>query len=309
MRIVVALGGNALAKRGQPMTAEMLRYNIRSSVVALGDLARDNEVVITHGNGPQVGLLALQGLAYNVVPPYPLDILVAQSQGMIGYPLQQELSNELGDDREVVTILTTTQVYANDPDFADPTKAVGPLYTESEAHSVEQLYGWQTKPDGSGFRRVVPSPKPVRILESSAIAALLDSGRVVICVGGGGVPVTIEGGISTGVEAVVDKDLASAELAVELGADTLLILTDGDYVIENWGEPTARAIAQVSPEILEKMSFSAGTMAPKVAAAIMVANAGGRAFIGPLDRVPEMLPGTIGTQVRQGILGGIVYAV
>ena len=308
MRIVVALGGNALAKRGQPMTAEMLRHNIRSSVVALGDLARDNEVVITHGNGPQVGLLALQGLAYNVVPPYPLDILVAESQGMIGYPLQEALSNELGVDREVVTVLTTTQVYADDPGFENPTKPVGPLYTESEARGVEQVHGWQTKPDGSGFRRVVPSPKPVRILESSAIAALLDSGRVVICVGGGGVPVTIEDGISTGVEAVVDKDLASAELAVELGADTLLILTDGDYVIENWGEPTARAIAQVSPEILEKMSFSAGTMAPKVAAAIMVANAGGRAFIGPLDRVPDVLAGTVGTQVRQGIPEGIVYS-
>ena len=308
MRIVVALGGNALAKRGQPITAEMLRHNIRSSVVALSDLARDNEVVITHGNGPQVGLLALQGLAYNVVPPYPLDILGAQSQGMIGYPLQQELMNELGGDREVVTILTTTQVCADDPDFSDPTKAVGPLYTAAEARGVAHAYGWQTKPDGSGFRRVVPSPKPVRIIESAAIGELIASGRVVICVGGGGVPVTIKDGISTGVEAVVDKDLASAELALELQADTLLILTDGDYVVENWGEPTARAIAKVSPEILEQMSFSPGTMAPKVAAAVAMARSGGRALIGPLDRLSDVLDGNVGTEVRQDVAGGVIYA-
>ena len=308
MRIVVALGGNALAKRGEPMTAEKLRENIHSSAEALADLAREHELVITHGNGPQVGLIALQNLAYEDVPPYPLDILGAQSQGMIAYPLQQELKNTLRGAKDVVTIITTTEVNADDPDFDNPSKFVGPMYTKEEAEENASHYGWTIKADGDGFRRVVPSPVPTAIVEALIIKDLVESNRVVICVGGGGVPITVGDGQEKGIEAVVDKDLASAVLAEELDADVLLILTDADYVVEGWGSVDAKNIRAASPEALEDMAFAAGSMGPKIDAAMMVARAGGRTLIGPLSRVKDVVAGKVGTEIREEVPGGIEYA-
>ena len=308
MRVVVALGGNALARRGDPITAEKLKQNIQDNVSALAQVARKHELVVTHGNGPQVGLLALQDLAYTEVPPYPLDILGAESQGMIGYPLQIALRNELGDHKSVATILTTTLVSLDDPDFADPTKFVGPQYTLEDAKRAAAEYGWQIKRDGEAFRRVVPSPDPLAILEAPVIRQTLEGGRVVIAVGGGGVPVAIREDKEIGVEAVVDKDLASEVLAEELEANALVILTDTDHVIEGWGGPNPRNIVAATPGALSAMSFAPGSMGPKVRAACRFAERGGVATIGPLDRMAEVFEGRAGTRVSQEVEGGIVYA-
>lgn len=308
MRVVVALGGNALARRGDPISAEKLRQNIQVNAAALAQVARDHELVVTHGNGPQVGLLALQDLAYPGVPPYPLDILGAESQGMIGYPLQLALRNELGDHKGVATILTTTLVSLEDPDFADPTKFVGPQYSLEDATRAAAEYGWQVKPDGDAFRRVVPSPDPLAVLEAPVIRQTLDGGRVVIAVGGGGIPVAIQDGQEIGVEAVVDKDLASERLAEELGADALVILTDTDYVVEGWGGPNPRNVLAATPSALSSMPFAAGSMGPKVTAACRFAERGGVAMIGPLERLAEVLDGRAGTRVSKDVEGGIVYA-
>lgn len=308
MRIVVALGGNALARRGEPMTAEFLRANVRSTCEALAKLASDSEMVITHGNGPQVGLLALQNLAYQDVAAYPLDILGAETQGMIGYVVQQELSNALGGDREVVAVITTTVVDEADPAFDRPTKLIGPQYSADDAAEAAAAYRWTIAKDGDAFRRVVPSPEPVAILQAPLVDRLLESGSLVVCVGGGGVPVRIDSrGRQVGVQAVVDKDAASAALAAEIGADALIMLTDGDYVTENWGTPGARDILTASPDAISKLAFAEGSMAPKVEAAIRVARAGGRALIGPLDRLDDLLARTIGTEIRPDVEGGIVY--
>ena len=308
MRIVVALGGNALARRGEPMTAEFLRANVRSTCEALAKLASDYEMVITHGNGPQVGLLALQNLAYQDVAAYPLDILGAETQGMIGYVVQQELSNALGGDREVVAVITTTVVDEADPAFDRPTKLIGPQYSADDAAEAAAAYRWTIAKDGDAFRRVVPSPEPVAILQAPLVDRLLESGSLVVCVGGGGVPVRIDSrGRQVGVQAVVDKDAASAALAAEIGADTLIMLTDGDYVTENWGTPGARDILTASPDAISKLAFAEGSMAPKVEAAIRVARAGGRALIGPLDRLDDLLARTIGTEIRPDVAGGLVY--
>ncbi|WP_449276777.1 carbamate kinase [Leucobacter sp. GX24907] len=308
MRIVVALGGNALARRGEPMTADRLRKNVRSTCRMLASLVADNEVVITHGNGPQVGLLALQNLAYQDVAAYPLDILGAETQGMIGYVVQQELSNTLGADREVAAILTTTVVDESDPAFEHPTKLIGPQYSAQDADQAAATYRWTIARDGELFRRVVPSPSPERIVQAPLIGRLLTDGIPVVCVGGGGVPVRIDGrGRQVGMQAVVDKDLASAALAAELRADMLVMLTDGDFVVERWGEPDARPIRRASPDALEELEFAEGSMAPKVDAAIRVARAGGRAVIGPLDRLEDLLAGTVGTEVVPDARG-IEYA-
>lgn len=308
MRIVVALGGNALARRGEPMTAEFLRANVRSTCEALAKLASDSEMVITHGNGPQVGLLALQNLAYQDVAAYPLDILGAETQGMIGYVVQQELSNALGGEREVVGIITTTVVDENDPAFDRPTKLIGPQHSADDAAEAAAAYRWTIAKDGEAFRRVVPSPAPVSVVQAPLVERLLESGSLVVCVGGGGVPVRMDSrGRQVGVQAVVDKDAASATLAAEIGADTLIMLTDGDYVTENWGTPGARDILTASPEAISKLKFAEGSMGPKVDAAIRVARAGGRALIGPLDRLDDLLARTIGTEIRPDVEGGIVY--
>ncbi|MFM9370499.1 carbamate kinase [Streptomyces sp. Da 82-17] len=308
MRIVVALGGNALARRGEPMTADHLRANVRASCEALADLAGQHEVVITHGNGPQVGLLALQNLAYQDVAAYPLDILGAETQGMIGYVIQQELSNALGGAREVAAVLTTTEVDESDPAFDLPTKLIGPMYSAHDAADAAAEYRWTIARDGAGFRRVVPSPHPLRIVQAPLVRTLLENGRLVVCVGGGGVPVKTDGkGRQTGLQAVVDKDLASAALAAELAADMLVMLTDGDYVSENWGTPEQRDIRTASPEAISELAFAEGSMQPKVDAAIRVARAGGRALIGPLDRLDDLLARRVGTEIRPDVPEGIVF--
>lgn len=309
MRVVVALGGNALARRGEPMTAERLRANIRSACQALAGLASEHEVVITHGNGPQVGLLALQNLAYQDVAAYPLDVLGAETQGMIGYVVQQELSNALAGAREVAAIVTTTVVDEDDPAFSHPTKLIGPTYSAEDAAEAAAEYRWTIAKDGKAFRRVVPSPLPIRIMQTSLVSSLLESGIIVVCVGGGGVPVRVDesGTKQTGVQAVVDKDLASAALAADLKADTLIMLTDGDYVSENWGTPDQRDILTASADAIEKMSFAEGSMQPKVDAAIRVARAGGRVLIGPLDRLDDLLARKIGTEIRPEVKGGVVF--
>ncbi|MFE7705636.1 carbamate kinase [Streptomyces sp. NPDC057486] len=308
MRIVVALGGNALARRGEPMTADHLRANVRTSCEALAGLAREHEVVITHGNGPQVGLLALQNLAYQDVAAYPLDILGAETQGMIGYVIQQELSNALGGRREVAAVLTTTEVDESDPAFSHPTKLIGPMYSAHDAADAAAEYRWTIARDGAGFRRVVPSPHPLRIVQAPLVRTLLENDRLVVCVGGGGVPVKTDSkGRQTGLQAVVDKDLASAALAAELKADMLVMLTDGDYVSENWGTPEQRDILTASPEAISELAFAEGSMKPKVDAAVRVAKAGGRALIGPLDRLDDLLARRVGTEIRSDVADGIVF--
>ncbi|MGW8686111.1 carbamate kinase [Streptomyces sp. NPDC055817] len=309
MRIVVALGGNALARRGEPMTADHLRANVRSTCEALAGLAGQHELVITHGNGPQVGLLALQNLAYQDVAAYPLDILGAETQGMIGYVIQQELSNALAGEREVAAIVTTTEVDEADPAFERPTKLIGPQYSAQDAAEAAAEYRWTIARDGAAFRRVVPSPAPRRIVQAPLVRMLLENGRLVVCVGGGGVPVKIDGkGRQTGMQAVVDKDLASAALAAELKADMLVMLTDGDYVSENWGTPEQRDILTASPEAIAELSFAEGSMKPKVDAAVRVAKAGGRALIGPLERIDDLLERRVGTEIRADVPEGIVFA-
>ncbi|MFG2521016.1 carbamate kinase [Streptomyces sp. NPDC048527] len=309
MRIVVALGGNALARRGEPMTADHLRANVRSTCEALAGLARQHELVITHGNGPQVGLLALQNLAYQDVAAYPLDILGAETQGMIGYVIQQELSNALAGEREVAAVVTTTEVDEADPAFERPTKLIGPQYSAQDAAEAAAEYRWTIARDGAAFRRVVPSPAPRRIVQAPLVRMLLENGRLVVCVGGGGVPVKIDGnGRQTGMQAVVDKDLASAALAAELKADMLVMLTDGDYVSENWGTPEQRDILTASPEALSELAFAEGSMKPKVDAAVRVAKAGGRALIGPLERIDDLLERRVGTEIRADVAEGIVFA-
>lgn len=308
MRVVVALGGNALARRGEPMTAEYLRANVRSTCQALAELARTTELVITHGNGPQVGLLALQNLAYQDVAAYPLDILGAETQGMIGYVVQQELSNAVKGEREVAGIITTTVVSEDDPAFDRPTKLIGPQYSAHDAAEAAAEYRWTIAKDGNAFRRVVPSPQPIAIVQAPLIQRLLEGGTLCVCVGGGGVPVRVDSkGRHVGVQAVVDKDQASAALAAEVGADVLIMLTDGDYVSENWGTPEQRDIVTASADAISELVFAEGSMQPKVDAAIRVARAGGRVLIGPLDRLDDLLARKVGTEIVPTLDEGIVF--
>jgi len=309
MRAVVALGGNALARRGEPMTAEHLRANVRSACQALAGLAREHEIVITHGNGPQVGLLALQNLAYQDVAAYPLDILGAETQGMIGYVVQQELANALDGEREVAAVLTTTLVDEADPAFDRPTKLIGPQYSAQDAAEAAAAYRWTIARDGEAYRRVVASPDPLSIVQAPLIGRLLDGGSLAVCVGGGGVPVRRDArGRHIGVQAVVDKDLASAALAAEIGADTLIMLTDGDFVSQDWGTPRQRDILTASADAIAELAFAEGSMQPKIDAAIRVARAGGRALIGPLDRLEDLLARRIGTEIVPELEAGIVFA-
>jgi len=262
--------------------------------------------VITHGNGPQVGLLALQGLAYAPDEAYPLDVLGAETEGMIGYLIEQELGNLLPFEKPLATILTMTEVDPQDPAFADPTKFVGPTYGAAEAHDLAARLGWTVKPDGSSWRRVVASPKPVRIFELRPIRWLLEQGAVVIAAGGGGIPTAYLPGSRTlsGVEAVVDKDLASAVLAREIEADRFVVATDADAVYVNWGEPGQRAVRAAHPDALLDLQFPAGSMGPKVAAAVEFAAASGHeARIGALDHLAAVLAGESGTRVSADVDG------
>ncbi|WGY04217.1 carbamate kinase [Nocardioides sp. QY071] len=308
MRVVVALGGNALARRGEPMTAEYLRANVRSTCQALAELARTTELVITHGNGPQVGLLALQNLAYQDVAAYPLDILGAETQGMIGYVVQQELANAVQGEREVAGIITTTVVSEDDPAFDRPTKLIGPQYSAHDAAEAAAEYRWTIAKDGNAFRRVVPSPQPLTIVQAPLIRRLLEGGTLCVCVGGGGVPVRLDSkGRHVGVQAVVDKDQASAALAAEIDADVLIMLTDGDYVSEGWGTPDQRDIVTASADAIAELAFAEGSMQPKVDAAVRVARAGGRVLIGPLDRLDDLLARRVGTEIVPQLDEGIVF--
>jgi carbamate kinase len=307
VRVVVALGGNALLRRGQELSADNQRTNARAACKALAPLALEHELVVSHGNGPQVGLLALQGSAYTAVDTYPLDVLGAQTEGMIGYMLEQELGNELPFERHLATLLTMIEVDPGDPAFERPTKPIGPIYDAAEAARLKQEKGWAFMADGDSMRRAVPSPPPKRIFGIHVIRSLLDQGVVVICAGGGGIPTAYveeaapAGKQLRGVEAVIDKDLASALLAIEIGADALLIVTDVDAVYAGWNTPEQRAIRNATPAELAGGDFAAGSMGPKVRAACWFAErTGGFAAIGAIDDTQALLGGDAGTRVAMG---------
>jgi carbamate kinase len=299
-RAVVALGGNALLRRGEPLEAA---NQLRAARLAAGQLALASEkhhLIVTHGNGPQVGLLALMSDAYTETDPYPLDVLGSETEGQIGYVLELSLDNAIGD-RYTVALLTRVLVDEDDPAFAAPSKFIGPVYTEAEARAVAERHGWTVRPDGERWRRVVPSPEPRRIVQLPAIAELVDAGFLVVCAGGGGVPVVEEevGGYQRGVEAVIDKDLTSSLLAEGLEVETLVLATDVAAVYDGYGTRRERRIEQATPAGLRAHDFASGSMGPKVEAACrFVERTGGRAAIGNLDHVVELLAGRAGTQVR-----------
>jgi carbamate kinase len=301
MLVVVALGGNALLQRGQPMTAEMQRQNIRTACAALAPVAEEHRLVISHGNGPQVGLLALKEQAYTDGEPYPLDILDAQTEGMIGYIVEQELGNVLPEDRPFASLLTMIEVDPADPAFADPTKFVGPVYDKEQADILAGDKGWVFKKDGDKWRRVVASPAPKRIFEIQPVRWLVEKNTVVVCAGGGGIPTAFAAdgsGALQGVEAVIDKDWASELLARDLGADVYVMATDTDGVYLDWGTPSQRLIDRATPAELALHAFPAGSMGPKVdAASHFVLKTGKRAAIGALKDIREIVAGTAGTQV------------
>lgn len=300
MRLVVALGGNALLRRGEPMTADMQRANVRRAARALAPLVTEHEVVVTHGNGPQIGLLALQQVADTGVDPFPLDVLGAQTEGMIGYLIEQELANALPADRPVASLLTRVLVDRRDPAFARPEKFVGPSCTRAQAEEIGRRRGWPFGQDGAGWRRVVASPAPLDIIETRVVSLLVRQGVTVICAGGGGIPVIRQAdGSEVGVEAVIDKDHASALLARLIGADGLLLLTDVAAVELDFGTPAARAIRHAAPAMLARHAFPAGSMGPKVAAGCAFAErTGGFAAIGALDDVAAILAGRAGTRIE-----------
>ncbi|HVR96793.1 MAG TPA: carbamate kinase [Thermoanaerobaculia bacterium] len=297
MRILVALGGNALLRRGEALTVENQRKNVRIAAEAMAPLGREHQLVISHGNGPQVGLLALQGAAYDKISAYPLDVLVGQTEGMIGYMIEQELGNILPFEQPFATVLSMVEVDPEDPAFQNPTKPIGPVYTEEEARRLSEEKGWTMAPDGDRFRRVVPSPQPLRIFQIRPVKWLLERGCIVICAGGGGIP-TMYGadGKLRGAEAVVDKDRASALLARELEVDFFIMATDADAVYLDWGKPEQRAIRRASPQALAACDFATGSMGPKVEAAVEFASRTGKtSAIGALSDLVRILRGEAGT--------------
>lgn len=312
MRVVVALGGNALLRRGQPMTTENQRENVRVACDHLAPIGEQHELIISHGNGPQIGLLALEAAAYTEVPESPLDVLGAETQGMIGYLIEQELGNRLPFEKPLASLLTMIEVDPDDPAFTDPSKPIGPLYSQSEADKLAAERGWTFKMDGDSMRRVVPSPVPKRIFERRPIRWLLDQGCVVICAGGGGIPTAYKPGRQlVGVEAVIDKDRASALLARDVEADILIMATDAPAVFTGFGTPQQRIIVEANPDALlaeYKSEFAAGSMLPKVIAACDFARATGKpAAIGALADIDAMLAGTAGTRVATGV-AGVMFA-
>lgn len=298
-KLVIALGGNALLQRGEILSAENQQRSIQVFAQRVATLARDYQLVIVHGNGPQVGLLALQNAAYTESPAWPLDILVAESQGMIGAAIAQALTQNTGGS-PVTTLMTRVEVDPQDEAFAAPGKYIGPVYQPDQKAELEQRYGWTMKADGQYIRRVVPSPLPQNILDGEAIQMLMEAGHTVICCGGGGVPVVAQGNGYVGTEAVIDKDLTAAVLANTINADHLLILTDADAVYEHWGTPQARALRHVTTEELAPFAAPDGAMGPKAAAVIQFVKQTGRsAFIGALKDAPQILTGEKGTCVTQ----------
>ncbi|WP_261096890.1 carbamate kinase [Serratia quinivorans] len=295
--VVIALGGNALLRRGEPLEADIQRRNVLLASRQIAALTKDWNVVLVHGNGPQVGLLALQNSAYPQVAPYPLDVLGAESQGMIGYLLIQELKNCL-PEQQVSALLTQVEVDPDDSAFSDPSKYIGPVYDQETALALSLDKGWAIKPDGKYFRRVVPSPKPLNIIETAAINALIAQGHLVVCAGGGGIPVLRQEGKLHGIEAVIDKDLSAAFLAEQINADALLILTDADAVYLDWGTQQQRALSKVTPDELADITFDAGSMGPKVSAAShFVRSRHGIAGIGALQDATRILTGEQGTLI------------
>ncbi|EPN6629198.1 carbamate kinase [Raoultella ornithinolytica] len=295
--IVIALGGNALLARGEALSAENQYRNIAQIADVVASLSQEYQVVIVHGNGPQVGLLALQNQAYSDSPAWPLDVLVAETQGMLGYMIAQVLGSRAGIS-PVVTLLTRVEVDAADPAFRQPGKYIGPVWAAEEQSALEARYGWQMKKDGDYVRRVVPSPRPQKILERQAISQLLADGNVVICAGGGGTPVVEENGSYQGMEAVVDKDLAASVLAQSLQAEALLILTEADAVYLDWGTPKARALRTATVDDLRPLAVPDGAMGPKAEAAIQfVEMTGHPAYIGALRDAPAILRGEKGTLI------------
>ncbi len=305
MRVVVALGGNALLRRGQTLNAENQRENIRHAVGHLARVHEQHELVIAHGNGPQVGLLALMDAAYNAIDPYPLDVLGAETVGMIGYMIEQELGNIIPFEDHIVTVLTQILVDSEDPAFQHPTKPVGPVYDLGEAERLQQEKGWAMAPDGAHFRRVVPSPLPQRIIEIDVIRMLVDSGVVVICAGGGGIPVAYDENQKLfGVEAVIDKDLASGLLARDLDADFFVMLTDVPGVYSGYGSDSQRPIRAAHPVALEAMDFAPGSMGPKVRGACQfVRETGKKSAIGQLTDLEKIMNGQAGTLISNAVEG------
>jgi len=301
MRITVALGGNALLRRGEAMTAENQRTNVRVAARALAPLARENQLVISHGNGPQVGLLALQDAAFSEVELYPLDVLGAETEGMIGYMIEQELGNLLPFEQPFATILTMVEVDPADPAFREPTKPIGPVYTEEQARHLAAKHGWIVRAEGDEWRRVVPSPLPKRIFEIRPIRWLLEKGAIVICAGGGGIPTMYRpDGSLQGADVVIDKDRASAVLAREVGAEMLIMATDVDGVYVDWGTPQARRLEKATPAEMEAHDFASGSMGPKVeAACAFVVETGRTAAIGALADLEAIAAGKAGTLIRE----------
>jgi carbamate kinase len=301
MRILIALGGNALLRRGEPMTAEVQRRNVQIAARAIAPVAEQNELVITHGNGPQVGLLALQDAAYEPDEDFPLDVLGAQTEGMIGYMIEQELGNLLPFEVPFATLLSMVEVDPKDPAFQNPTKFVGPVYEKAEADRIAAQKGWIFKQDGAKWRRVVPSPEPKRIFEVRPVKWLLERGTIVICAGGGGIPTMYEPGADRkliGVEAVVDKDACSELLSRELEADLFIMATDAEAVFIDFGKPSQQGIHRAHPDAIRQHRFPAGSMGPKVEAACRFALAtGGTAAIGALADIPAIVRGEKGTQI------------
>ena len=299
MRIVIALGGNALLRRGEEMSAANQRENVQIAAKQIAKIYEGNELVIAHGNGPQVGLLALQGASYQKVKTYPLDVLGAETEGMIGYMIEQEMGNLLPQEVPMATILTQVEVDKADPAFQNPTKPIGPVYDKAEAEQLAKDKGWSIAPDGDKFRRVVASPRPKRIFEIRPVKWLLEKGSVVVCAGGGGIPTYYDHeGHLTGVEAVIDKDLCSSLLAEQLEADMLVIATDVDAAYLEYNTPNQKAIAAAHPDAFETLNFPVGSMGPKVQAACEFArNTGKVAVIGALADIEAIIHGNAGTRI------------
>ncbi|MGF1667961.1 MAG: carbamate kinase [Acidimicrobiia bacterium] len=297
MRLLIALGGNALSPRRQPLEFEVQRLAAERAARALGPVLAANRVILTHGNGPQVGLLALQGAAFHDVELYPLDVLVAETEGMIGYILETAIDRVFEGD--ILTMLTRTVVDPADRAFDWPTKPIGPVYDDVDAAQIlAGEHRWALAQDGDGVRRVVASPEPQGIVQADLIGRLADQGVLVICAGGGGVPVVDHDGWTEGIEAVVDKDLASALLAQLIGAEMFISLTDVPAVVDRWGTDRARQIKRAAPDQLRSRSFAPGSMGPKVEAACRFLEAtGGTAGIGRLEDAAEVVAGTVGTRV------------
>ncbi len=295
--LVVAVGGNALLQRGELMSCDNQKKSIESTARSLAKLHEKYRLVIVHGNGPQVGLLALQNLSYRDCPPYPLDVLGAETQGMVGYLMQQAIKKEL-PNKDVTTLVTQVMVDANDPAIADPSKFIGPIYDKETAQKLAKEHNWTIKPDGDYWRRVVPSPAPAKIIESHAIKCLLDNDHIVVCGGGGGAPVVKNGPDIEGFEAVIDKDATASLLAKEIGAAELLILTDGSHVCVDWGTPNEKPLTDVTVDEMRNYSFAAGSMGPKVNACCEFAEqTGGTGNIGDLYQAIDVMNRKTGTRI------------